>query len=112
MINELLEKHEHYSSLFVFYEPLFTEKQIEYFKEYYFYDLSLAEIAENHNVSRAAIFDTINKMHNTLDDYENKLGLKKKYDDLLDLCDKYEELAKKDNDKLVLDLIEKIKESE
>ena len=75
--NNVLEKLEHYSNLFDYYEPLFTDKQREYFKDYYFYGLGLSEIATNNKITRAAVFDTINKMHNALDDYENKLGLYK-----------------------------------
>ena len=31
--NNVLENLEHYSNLFDYYEPLFTEKQKEYFKD-------------------------------------------------------------------------------
>ena len=43
---DLLEKKEYYINLFDFYESLFTEKQRRCFREYYFQDLSLGEIAE------------------------------------------------------------------
>ena len=42
---KILDQHDIYIDLFGYYELLFTEKQIEYFKEYYYYDLSLSEIA-------------------------------------------------------------------
>ena len=106
-MSESLEKKEYYNNLFDFYESLFTDKQIEYFKDYYFYDLSLSEIADNHGVSRAAIHDTISKMHNALDNYEESLGLYKKYLSINSLCDQYSK--KKDNQEL-LDFIGKIKE--
>ena len=35
----LIKKHEYYTSLFDFYENLFTEKQKQYFSDFYFYDL-------------------------------------------------------------------------
>ena len=110
MKTETLEKKEYYSNLFDFYESLFTDKQVEYFKEYYFYDLSLSEIGENHNVSRAAVFDAINKMQEVLDNYENSLGLFKKYNYLNDLCNEYEKKGK--DDSLLLEFIKKIKDNE
>ena len=106
-MSESLEKKEYYNNLFDFYESLFTDKQKEYFKDYYFFDLSLSEISENHGVSRAAVHDTITKMHSALDSYEESLGLYKKYQNINKLCDKYSE--KKDNQEL-LEFIGKIKE--
>ena len=95
-MSESLEKKEYYTNLFDFYESLFTDKQIEYFKEYYFYDLSLSEIAENHSVSRAAVHDVITKMHSLLDDYEEKLGLLNKYNKINSLCEEYEKTSNHD----------------
>lgn len=105
--NNVLEKLEHYSNLFDYYEPLFTEKQKEYFKDYYFYDLSLSEIASNNNISRAAVYDAINKMHIALDDYENKLGL---YKNNLVLKEYLNKLENKINDDDLLKIINKMKE--
>ena len=47
------------AELFEVYKNLFTEKQKQILTEYYVYDLSLGEIAENNNVSRQAVNDTI-----------------------------------------------------
>ena len=105
-MSESLEKKEYYSNLFDFYEMLFTDKQKEYFKEYYFYDLSLSEIAENHNVSRAAVFDAINKMQEALDNYEKNLGLLQKYNKINSLCEEYEKTRNHD----LQEFIKKIKE--
>ena len=41
--------------LFDYYEELLTDSQKKYFIDYYFNNLSLAEIAENENVSRNAV---------------------------------------------------------
>lgn len=110
--NIIIDKHDYYSNLFDYYEPLFTDKQIEYFKAYYFYDLSLSEIAANYQISRAAVFDVIKKMHDNLDDYESKLGLYKKNCKLFKICEEYEEKGNKENNSLLLELIQKIKENE
>ena len=66
------------NSLYDYYSELFTEKQKEYFEEYYFEDLSLSEIAENNEVSRNAVHGQIKIVEEKLEFYENTLGLYKK----------------------------------
>jgi hypothetical protein len=75
----LLDKKEHYINLFDFYEGLLSDKQKQYFREYYFQDLSLGEMAENYGVTRNAIYDHLRKIDSQLDLYEDKLGLFRKY---------------------------------
>ena len=50
-----MEKEIYYNNLFDYYGELLNEKQQEYFKYYYFDNLSLSEIADNLNLSRNAI---------------------------------------------------------
>ena len=47
-----MEKHVEVSMLWQIYGKLLTEKQYNVLNEYYNEDLSLAEIAENYNISR------------------------------------------------------------
>lgn len=61
--------------LFDTYQTLLTEKQREYFMDYYFNDYSLSEIAVNYNVSRNAVFTQLKSTKNSLIDYENKLHI-------------------------------------
>ena len=68
--------------LYDIYKNLLTDKQRNYFEEYYLYDCSLAEIAENHNVSRNACFDALKKTEDLLNEYESKLGLYNKFNKL------------------------------
>lgn len=70
-----IEKNERLTQLFGFYGILLTDIQQQYFSDYYFADLSLAEIAENSSVSRQAIFDNLKRTVKLLEDYENKLQL-------------------------------------
>lgn len=58
-----------------FYSQLLTEKQREIIMFYYNDDLSLSEIAEEFNISRQAVYDTIKRTEKILYDYENKLKL-------------------------------------
>lgn len=65
----------YYNELFDYYGELLTEKQKEYFKFYYFDNLSLSEIAEENNVSRNAVSKTLKEVKEKLDYYENILNL-------------------------------------
>lgn len=65
-------------NLYDYYEGLLTEKQKEYFKDYYFNNLSLAEISENKSVSRNAVHKVLKETENKLHNYENKLNLYEK----------------------------------
>lgn len=70
-----IEKTERLTQLFEFYGILLTKTQRQYFEDYYLSDLSLAEIAENAQVSRQAIFDNIKRSVKLLENYEEKLHL-------------------------------------
>ena len=79
-----------YSYLFDYYGELFTEKQKEYFTDYYFNNLTLQEIADNNNVSRNAVHKNIKDILSKLDYYEEKLNLysnKQKIEKLIENID-------------------------
>ncbi len=67
-----------YNKLFDYYGSLLTEKEQIYFKEYYFENLSLSEIASNYEVSRNAVHKLIKSCEMKLEDFENKLGIIKR----------------------------------
>lgn len=73
-----MESRVYLSELFDIYGELLTEKQRDYFMEYYFDNLSLAEISENHNVSRNAIHKQIKDAESKLENFEDKLKIYKK----------------------------------
>lgn len=80
----------HYVELFDYYGELFTDKQKEYFIDYYFNNLTLQEIADNNNVSRNAVHKNIKDIIQKLDYYESKLNLysnKKKIEKLISNID-------------------------
>lgn len=87
---EVLEKKEHYNQLFDYYQKLLTTKQQEIFEDYYANDFSLGEIAENNNISRNAVFDTIKKVEKILDNYEEILKLVEKNHLLIEYLDELE----------------------
>ena len=73
-----MEDREEVIILYDYYGELFSDKQREYFEEYYFDNLSLAEIAENEDKSRNAIHKVLKGVISKLYEYEDKLGLYKK----------------------------------
>ncbi len=60
------------------YGKLLTKKQFEFIDDYYNNDLSLSEIAENHNITRQAVRDIIKKGEKKLFEYEEKLMFMKR----------------------------------
>jgi len=72
-----MEESIYITQLFDYYGKLLTEKQREYFVDYYIENLSLSEIAENYQVSRNAVFKQIKEAESKLKFYEEKLNLLK-----------------------------------
>lgn len=77
----------YYNSLFDIYGKLLTEKEQESFRDYYQEDLSLGEIAEIKNISRAAVQKTIKTVLEKLDYYEDILNLYAKNEKLKEIID-------------------------
>lgn len=83
-----MKKEIYYNNLFDYYGELLTEKQQEYFKYYYFDNLSLSEIAGNLNLSRNAIHKQLKLIEEKLEFYDNKLKLIDKNKKLIDFSNK------------------------
>ena len=69
-----LDKVLRYSELLNLYQNLLSETQREILDDYYSYNLSFSEIAENRHITRSAVEDAVKKGKKKLDEYENKLG--------------------------------------
>ena len=69
------EKRYRLSLLLDAYGELLTDKQRDWLRLYYEQDLSFAEIAENHGVSRQAAFDAVKHGEASLERYERALGV-------------------------------------
>lgn len=80
-----MEERDYLIILYDFYSELLTDKQKEYFEDYYFSNLSLGEIAENTGLSRNAIHKNIKTVEEKLMFYEEKLELYKKRNILADI---------------------------
>lgn len=64
------------------YGMLLTEHRREIVREFYDYDLSLAEIAENFGITRQAVLCNIKQAESKLAEYESTLGIARKTDEL------------------------------
>jgi len=86
-------KREEIIELYDIYGSLLTEKQRQYFEDYYYMDLSLAEIAENYNISRNAVHDQLKRVYEALSNFESNLHLQSKLKKIngLDIDDKIKE---------------------
>lgn len=85
-----MEEFVYYNGLFDLYGSLLTEKEQDTFRDYYQEDLSLSEIAEENNVSRAAVQKTVKNVLEKLNYYEESLHMfetNKKLRDLLTIED-------------------------
>lgn len=76
-----MDKIGHEALLFDFYGQLLTEKQIAILDMYVNNDLSLGEIANEISISRQGVHDTIKRSVKALEEYEDRLGLVKRYMD-------------------------------
>jgi hypothetical protein len=68
--------------LFDFYGEVLTDRQKEFYDLYYNEDLSLAEIAENYNITRQGVRDVIVRAEATLTELEDKTGLIRRFYDM------------------------------
>ena len=97
-----MEEVLYFNELYDLYSGLLTDKQREYFEDYYFNNLSFSEMSENYDVSRNAIFKQIHIVTDKLKEYESILKLhekRKKLENIIEsvkdieLKNKLEELA-------------------
>lgn len=75
------------TSLYDMYGSLLTDKQQEYFEDYYFNNLSLSEIGDNNSISRSAISKALKEIEVKLNNYEDKLMLVSKIKEINVLLD-------------------------
>ncbi|MBQ9734262.1 MAG: DNA-binding protein [Clostridia bacterium] len=81
-----MEKDLRYIELFELYQGLLTDRQRELFSSHYYFDLSLAEIAEPDGNTRQNVYAAVKKVKAKLDEYESILHLNEKNQKLTDLA--------------------------
>ncbi len=75
----MIEKITRMAFLLDFYGGLLTDKQQQCLDMHYNQDMSLAEIGEIFAVSRQAVHDILKRAENFLEEYEERLGLVKRF---------------------------------
>ena len=66
-------------NLYDYYGDLLTQKQKDYFEEYYFNNLTRLEISVNYEVSRNAVHKQLKEVEEKLKHYEQCLEIYKKH---------------------------------
>ncbi|EUJ26993.1 DNA-binding protein [Listeria grayi FSL F6-1183] len=81
---------------------------------YYLEDFSLGEIADEYEVSRQAVYDNIKRTEESLENYEQKLGMLAKYEEREKLLTELETYLQENKllDKQLEEWIEKLKATE
>ncbi|MBE5929284.1 MAG: DNA-binding protein [Lachnospiraceae bacterium] len=69
-----------YTILYDFYGALLKDKNRSVFEDYMFNDMSLSEIAEDLGITRQGVRDIVERSKQSLVDYEDKLGLIKRFE--------------------------------
>jgi len=77
----MLDKLEQIILLKDFYGPLLTPRQQEVLHLHYEQDWSLSEIAGQYNITRQAVYDLLKRSQRSLQEYEERLHLVKRFQD-------------------------------
>ena len=77
-----LEKNLKLAKLFDIYGPLLSENQFDIYSDFLNNDLTLSEVAENRKITRQAVKDVVSKVEAKLLEFETKLKLSQKIDEL------------------------------
>jgi len=85
-----MERTIYLTKLFDIYEELITQKQKEYFIDYYFNNYTLQEISENYEVTRNAVHKSLKETEEKLIFYEDKLKILEKNKKILQILENSE----------------------
>ena len=81
----------YFGRLFEIYKNMLNEDRQKIMESYFEYNMTLAEIAEEKKITRQAVLDSIDKSCEKLREFENKLCLLKKKENLTNLLDELAE---------------------
>lgn len=68
--------------LFDFYGDLLTERQRSIYQDAVYGDLSLSELADDYGISRQGVHDQIKRCNKLLEEYEAKLHLVERFENI------------------------------
>ena len=84
------------NNLYDLYGELLTDKQRDYFEDYYQNNLTLSEIASNNGVSRNAIHKQVKETVKYLKNYEEKLKLCEKNGKIMEIISEIDDIKLKE----------------
>lgn len=112
---EMLQERVALSMLYDFYGALLKENQQQMFEAYILEDYSITEIAAEMGITRQGVHDAIKRTTKQLREYEQKLGLVKRFQEqremIKQLHDRLREMNISDDDakwKQIFDTLQKI----
>ena len=77
-----MNKFEEMALLLDIYGELLTDKQKDVMDQYYNYNLSLQEIADNEGISKQGVHDLIRRSEHTVQTTDEKLGFRDRISDI------------------------------
>lgn len=84
--------------LFDFYGDLLTDRQRSIYQDAVYGDLSLSELADDYGISRQGVHDQIKRCDKLLEDYEAKLHLVERFENIKGYSGELLEIAKASSD--------------
>lgn len=88
-----MEKIVEQGLLYDFYGELLTEHQQKIYEDAVYHDLSLSEIAEEQGISRQGVHDLLKRCNHILEDYEKKLHLIERFNEIKEKVQRIKELS-------------------
>lgn len=82
-----MKDREYIIKLYTIYKKLLSDKEVEYFENYYYEDYSLSEISINNKVSRAYVSKVVNLVIKKLYKFEDALSINERNDRINSLLD-------------------------
>lgn len=79
--------------LFDFYGDMLTQRQNEFYDLYYNEDLSLAEIAQNYEITRQGVRDVIVRAEGILTELEEKTGIVRRFQKMQEQLERIQRAA-------------------
>ena len=85
-----MKEREKILAIYEVYKELLSERERDYFENYYVEDYNLQEIADNYEVSKSYVGKYINEIEEKLNNYENKLKIVEKFEKIRKIIEEEE----------------------
>ncbi len=85
-----MKEREFILALYEIYKELLSDRERDYFENYYYEDYNLQEIADNYGVSKSYVGKYIGEITDKLEKYENALKVVDKFDKIRKIIEEEE----------------------